>query len=58
MQGAGVLSTQSEDAINFYEKIAGQSVFKENSSVVTTGHSLGGARRLCWRIVEWAGLRL
>ena len=42
VQGAGIISTQSEDAIQFYEKIAGQSVFKANPGVVTTGHSLGG----------------
>lgn len=42
VQGAGILSTQSEAAIRFYERIAGQSVFKENPGVVTTGHSLGG----------------
>lgn len=42
VQGAGIISTQSEDAIRFYERIAGQSVFKENPGVVTTGHSLGG----------------
>lgn len=42
VQGAGILSSQSEDAIRFYERIAGQSVFKPNAGVVTTGHSLGG----------------
>lgn len=42
VQGAGILSTQSEDAIRFYERIAGQSVFEKNPGVVTTGHSLGG----------------
>lgn len=42
VQGAGILSTQSEDAIRFYERIAGKSVFEHNPGVVTTGHSLGG----------------
>ena len=42
VQGAGIISTQSEDAIRFYERIAGQSVFKLNQNIVTTGHSLGG----------------
>lgn len=42
VQGAGILSSQSEDAIRFYERIAGQSVFEHNPGVVTTGHSLGG----------------
>lgn len=42
VQGAGIISTQSEDAIRFYEEIAGQSAFKGTSNVVTTGHSLGG----------------
>lgn len=42
VQGAGILSTQSEDAIRFYERIVGQSVFDRNPGVVTTGHSLGG----------------
>lgn len=40
--GAGVMSTQSEDAIQFYQKITGTSVFEKNANVVTTGHSLGG----------------
>lgn len=42
VQGAGVISSQSEDAIQFYERIAGKSVFEQNPGVVTTGHSLGG----------------
>ena len=42
VQGAGVISSQSKDAIKFYEKIAGQSVYEQNAGVVTTGHSLGG----------------
>lgn len=42
VQGAGVLSSQSEDAIRFYEQISGESVFKANPGIITTGHSLGG----------------
>jgi len=42
VQGAGIISSQSEDAIQFYERIAGKSVFEHNPGVVTTGHSLGG----------------
>jgi hypothetical protein len=42
VQGAGFVSSQSEDAIKFYEQISGQSVFKANPGVITTGHSLGG----------------
>ena len=42
VQGAGIISSQSEDAILFYEQISGKSVFEKNPGVVTTGHSLGG----------------
>jgi hypothetical protein len=42
VQGAGIISSQSEDAIQFYQRIAGKSVFEQNPGVVTTGHSLGG----------------
>lgn len=42
VQGAGIISSQSEDAIHFYERISGKSVFEQNPGVVTTGHSLGG----------------
>jgi serralysin len=42
VQGAGIISSQSEDAIQFYQRISGKSVFEQNPGVVTTGHSLGG----------------
>lgn len=42
VQGAGIISSQSEDAIQFYQRIAGKSVFEQNPGVINTGHSLGG----------------